>query len=174
MVKGRKELVNVLADVLKQVCQRSDRILGTTNITHMTNFHAMRTPPMSIKSYIKHIEAKCCCSKQVFLLALIYIRRLIRSTSYFIINSRSIHRIIITSIMIGAKFYDEPVISNAYFAYVGDISCKEINILEIEFLFRIRFDLSVQINLYNAYNTFLTLQVQPLEEGDALIWPQES
>jgi len=35
--------------------------------------------------------------------------------------------------MIGAKLFDEPVINNAYFAYVGYISSREINMLEIDF-----------------------------------------
>jgi len=99
--------------------------------------------------------------------ALILIDRLIMSNRYFILNSLSIHRVIITSIMIGAKFFDEPVISNAYFAQVGYLSCREINMLEIDFLFRINFDLTVEANLYDIYSRLLVLHVLAADkEGD--------
>jgi len=133
--------------------------METTNITHVTYFHALRAPQITIKSYLKRIEEKRCCSEQVFVVALIYIDRLVNSNRYFMINSLSIHRVIITSIMIGAKLFDEPVIRNAYFAYVGYLSCQEINMLEIDFLFRINFDLTVEANLYGTYKRLLMLHV---------------
>jgi len=160
----RKELVNVLAGVLNEICNNNDQIIETTNITPVTYFHALKAPEITIKSFLKRIEEKRCCSEQVFVVALIYIDRLLMSNHYFILNSLSVHRVIITSIMIGAKLFDEPVISNAYFAFVGYLSCREINMLEIDFLFRINFDLTVGPSLYDTYSGRLVLHAYATEK----------
>ena len=158
--------MDIFGDVLLKMCKRNDQFMNITNIIPMTRFHALRAPQMTIKAFLKRIEENCCCSEQCFVLALIYIDRLVRNRRYFQVNSLSIHRVIITSIMIGAKFLDEPVISNAYFAQVGCISCKELNMLEIDFLFGINFNLDVDINLYNTYIRRLLPDIQPEEEKD--------
>merc|ERR550534_1517034 len=91
---------------------------------------------------------------------------------YFQVNSLSIHRVIITSIMIGYKFFDEPIFKNIneHFAKVGYITWKEINELESEFLFRINFSLFVNPDLYNTYSRHLLPRIQLQEEKDDSIW----
>ena len=88
-------------------------------------------------------------------------------------NSLSIHRVIITSILIAVKFFDEPIFMNInkHFAKVGYITCKEINRLEIDFLFSINFKLFVHPDFYNAYYQSLLRRIQLQEaEKEGSIW----
>ena len=51
------------------------------------------------------------------MLALIYIDRLIQKDS-FALTALNVHRVLITSVMIAAKFFDDQYYNNAYYAKV--------------------------------------------------------
>jgi len=152
----RNKLVNVLADVLTRLCERNDRLMVKN--TTVTRFHALQPPQITINFYLKRIAQYSNCSEECFVLALIYIDRLIRKNGNFLVNSLNVHRLIITSIMLGAKFFDDQYFNNTYFGKIGGVSCKEINQLEIEFLFMINFNLFVQTDIYKTYNVRLFSQ----------------
>lgn len=154
------------------MCERNDQFIRITNITPLTRFHALQAPEVMIKSLLRRIQEECKCSEQSFVLALIYIDRLIWYDRDFQVNSLSIHRVIITSILIGVKFYDEPIFKkiNKHFAEVGYITPKEIDMLEMDFLFSINFNLFVHPDLYNYYNQRLLPRIQLQEEKEGSIW----
>jgi len=158
----RVKLVDVLSDVLSHLCQRNDRFI--VNPTAVTRFHALRAPQITIKSYIDRIAKYSNCSEECFVLALIYIDRLIKHNGNFLVNSLNVHRLIITSIMLAAKFFDDQYFNNAYFGKVGGVSCKEINLLEIEFVFMINFNLYVETGLFETYNKRLLCHGHPSEK----------
>ena len=54
--------------------------------------------------------------------------------------------------MLAAKFFDDQYFNNAYYAKVGGVKADEMNLLEIEFLFRVNFTLHVTPELYNNYH----------------------
>ena len=84
-------------------------------------------------------------------MALIYIDRLIVKNQNFIANSHCIHRIILMSVMIAAKYYDDFYYNNENWAFVGGIPLTEINKLEIEYLFLLHFDLSIDPDKVRIY-----------------------
>ena len=67
------------------------------------------------------------CSEECFILSLIYVDRLINQNQNLIVNSLCVHRLIITSIMLAAKFFDDQYFNNAYYGKVGGVNCKGIN-----------------------------------------------
>jgi len=155
----RNRLVEVLSDVLTRLCERNDRF--RKNHPAITRFHALRAPWIEIKAYLKRIVKYSNCSEECLVLALIYIDRLIKVNGKFMLNSLNVHRLMITSIMLGAKFFDDKYYNNAHFGKIGGVSCKEINLLEIEFVFMINFDLFVETDLYETYSKRLA-QAQPI------------
>ena len=54
-------------------------------------------------------------------------------------------------------------LSNAYFARVGGISLQEMNRLELDFLFRVGFDLNVPPETFAQYCAMLRLEMLCLE-----------
>jgi len=152
-------LVNVLSDVLCRLCERNDRFI--INHAPVTRFHTLRAPQITVKAYLNRIAKYSICSEECFILALIYIDRLIKYNKNFLVNSLNVHRLIITSIMLAAKFFDDQYFNNAYFGKVGGVSCKEINLLEIEFVFMINFNLYVETEMYETYNKRLMSHAQP-------------
>lgn len=151
----RTKQVEALSYVLMRLCERNNRRISST--TPVTRFHALRPPQISIKDYLKRIAKFSHCSEECFVLALIYIDRLILSNRTFLVNIYNVHRLVIASVMVAAKFFDDEYFNNAHYGRVGGVSCKEVNQLEIEFLFMINFDLLVTNELYTTYDKRLMI-----------------
>ncbi len=62
------------------------------------------------------VVVQAACSGECFVLALVYIDRIIQSNPSFMVNSLNIHRLLITSVMLAAKFFDDQYFNNAYYA----------------------------------------------------------
>jgi len=103
-------IVPVLACVLNQLCLRNDRLPMSQK--GLSKFHALRPPAISIKDYLQRVAKYAACSGECFVLALVYIDRIIQSNPTFVVNSLNIHRLLITSIMLAAKFFDDQYFNN--------------------------------------------------------------
>ena len=87
-------------------------------------------------------------------MALIYIDRLIQRNN-FLLTELNVHRVIVTAILLAAKFFDDAYYNNAYYAKVGGVLVSEMNGLEVDFLFRINFSLHVTPELFAQYRVEL-------------------
>ncbi|RLM80216.1 cyclin-P4-1-like [Panicum miliaceum] len=79
------------------------------------------------------------------------------------VDSYSVHRLLITAVMVAAKFMDDMHFNNAYFARVGSVEVAEMNGLELELLFALRFRLNVTPDTFARYCAAL--------EGEMLVPP---
>ena len=105
----------------------------------MNIFNYKKTPSISIEDYINHIKKYSIASNESYILASIYRNRICKKTP---INSYNIHRLFLTSLVIASKYWDDNYYSNAFYSKVGGISLLEMNDLEMNFLFLIKFNLS--------------------------------
>lgn len=87
-------------------------------------------------------------------MALIYIDRLIQRNN-FLLTELNVHRVIVTAILLAAKFFDDAYYNNAYYAKVGGVLVSEMNGLEVDFLFRINFSLHVTPETFEQYRVEL-------------------
>lgn len=147
----RKAIVQTLGCVLQTLVDSNAEVNNFT----VTKFHASRPPSISVQDYLQRINRYSSCSQEVLILALIYIDNLIKESS-ICLNNLNVHRILITAVMLAAKFFDDQYYNNAYYAKVGGVPREEMNALEIEFLFAIRFSLRVDPKTFNKYQTELT------------------
>ena len=73
------------------------------------------------------------------------------------------HRVVITAVLLAAKFFDDVYYNNAYYGKIGGILVSEMNNLEVDFLFRINFSLHVPSEVFEKYRAELWAQsVQPV------------
>ena len=148
---ARQTMMEVLADVLSRLVEANDQ---RQHRPAVTKFHALRPPSISILDYLTRILRYANCSGECFVLALVYIDRLIRHQN-FVICGLNIHRVIVTSITLAAKFFDDAFYNNVYYAKIGGVPVRELNSLELEFLFLINFTLHVSPLDYYRYQTEL-------------------
>eukprot|EP00518_Triparma_eleuthera_P006256 CAMPEP_0182468322 /NCGR_PEP_ID=MMETSP1319-20130603/15314_1 /TAXON_ID=172717 /ORGANISM="Bolidomonas pacifica, Strain RCC208" /LENGTH=248 /DNA_ID=CAMNT_0024668507 /DNA_START=19 /DNA_END=761 /DNA_ORIENTATION=- len=141
-------VVRVLACVLDKLVAANQHI--AVSQAAVSKFQGLREPGICIHDYLQRICRYSSCSMECFVLALVYIDRLIQRNN-FVLTSLNVHRIIITSVMLAAKFLDDQYFNNAFYARVGGVPCAEINALELEFLFLINFSLYVTTDAYHKY-----------------------
>ena len=76
------------------------------------------------------------------------------------VNSFTIHRVIIVSIVLAFKFNDDSFYDSASYALIGGIPVEELNYLEMEFLKEINFSLLVSCEDYQKYHNELCLHAE--------------
>lgn len=145
--ESAKKVVQVIASVLQQIVEANDDLPATS---FNSRFRALKAPSISVKSYLERIARYANCSGECFVLALVYMDRLIQR-SYCVITSLSVHRILITSVMLAVKFFDDHYYPNSYYAKIGGVSTNEMNLLELEFLRFVSFSLYVDPREYEEY-----------------------
>lgn len=146
-------LVKVLAAVLERLVN-SNKSTAISDPGQLTKFHALKAPGIGVEAYLERIHNYASCSNECFILALIYVDRLIERNN-FLLTELNVHRVIITAILLAAKFFDDAYYNNAYYAKVGGVLVTELNGLEVDFLFRINFSLHVQPEVFEKYKAEL-------------------
>lgn len=159
-----ESVVRVLAAVLERLVG-ANSLLAQTDPGKVTKFHALKAPGIGIHQYLERIHKYASCSTECFVLALIYIDRLIQRNN-FLLTDLNVHRVVITAVLLAAKFFDDAYYNNAYYAKVGGVLISEMNSLEVEFLFRINFSLHVDSDVFQKYRAELAVHAgenqQPL------------
>jgi len=145
--RSSDELVQAIAAWLDTVVARYDAQEQITPST-ITVFHAQSTPDISVYDYILRINKYGNFSKSVLVAALVYIDRVLEDNPEIVMTSRTIHRLLITSVLVSAKFNDDIHLGNGAFAQIGGIRNAELNRLEVNFLKLCRFTLVVSEELY--------------------------
>ncbi|XP_006654367.1 cyclin-P3-1 [Oryza brachyantha] len=141
----------LLATYLDRVVQKNEDLLDSNEIKNSsTIFHGQRAPDLSIKLYAERIFKYSECSPSCFVLALIYMERYLQQPHVYM-TSLSVHRLLITSVVVAAKFTDDAFFNNAFYARVGGISTVEMNRLELDLLFNLDFRLKVDLDTFGSY-----------------------
>ncbi|KAL0487506.1 cyclin kinase regulator CYCU4 [Acrasis kona] len=153
---GPEDFISVFADLLEAIVENGD----LTQRQDMTVFHNAVPPAISIHNYLQRILKFTLCSSVCYLISMVYLDRIVKLNPSFTISSKSIHRLILTSVMTAAKFFDEKFINNAYFAKVGGVTIAEMNNLEKEFLNMIGFSLHVSPSVFAQYRKELFFDAQ--------------
>lgn len=154
----------VAAALTKMIEMRSTPSLSVSQLglQKATRFDSAYVPDISIESYLERISKYSKASASVLLLAFVYIDR-IRTSENFILTRLNVHRIFITAVLLATKFYDDEVFKNAFYASLGGVTVKELNILEIDLLNMLKFSLVVSVETYDQYIDFL-LDQQRIDE----------
>jgi len=150
MDRRRRIQLEILSDVLDSLCEQSLG-LGISNIP-VTLFHSYRLPKITVRAYLKRLARFPNCSEECFIIALIYIERLMSTNKNFFVNYNNVHRLIAASVMVATKYFDDQYFHKVYFCRLGGISCKEFYQLEKEFLTMLDFDLHVKNELFMAWD----------------------
>lgn len=152
-------VLSLLSSYLEKSVQSNEKLMETTKIKEaVTIFHGSKAPALGIQQYINRIFKYSCCSPSCFVVAQIYVDRFVQRTNVQL-TSLNVHRLLITSVMVAAKFIDDAFFNNAYYAKVGGVSTAEINKLEMKFLFSLDFRLNVSLQTFGIYCSQLEKEV---------------
>lgn len=114
-----------IVGVLSRVLHRLIDINRTSFVVPIgpSHFDSSSCPPISILAYLARIQKYAKCSDACFVVALIYIDRLIELRN-IVLTSLNVHRIIITSVLLASKSLDDLPFNNAFYARLGGVPPK--------------------------------------------------
>ncbi|KAG9454427.1 hypothetical protein H6P81_007331 [Aristolochia fimbriata] len=148
------KVISFLSALLQRVADSNDAVRRMEQ-QKISVFHGLTRPTISIHSYLGRIFKYANCSPSCFVVAYVYLDRFVQRQPSLPINSFNVHRLLITSVMVAAKFMDDMYYNNAYYAKVGGISTAEMNFLEVDFLFGLSFHLNVTPATFHSYCNYL-------------------
>ena len=149
-------------DIIKQPGPAADDVEGDELLTAMaiclTDLVSLvnkgsEQPPSSVNllNFMLRIRRYGKCGDACFLVALVYLDRIVNSSG-FVLTPQNVHRVMLTAVMIAAKFHEDHFYNNAFFAKLGELTLWEMNSSEIELLQQLHFSLVVTSDLYNKYH----------------------
>eukprot|EP00928_Gymnodinium_smaydae_P002854 TRINITY_DN11043_c0_g1_i2.p1 TRINITY_DN11043_c0_g1~~TRINITY_DN11043_c0_g1_i2.p1 ORF type:complete len:329 (+),score=53.86 TRINITY_DN11043_c0_g1_i2:57-1043(+) len=121
-----------------------------------TVFHSVYLPRVTILSYMSRLHCFFKCSDSCFISALIYIERLCKKHAVIVVNEYSVHRMMLTGLVVASKFHDDRYFKNEYYAKVGGITMTELNTLERTLLKLLNWDLHISPQEYDKYRVLLS------------------
>jgi len=144
------KLVPVLAYFVTLLVKRNDKISKEGKNVGFDVFNSLSPPEITIEAYLRRIIKYTTCSPECFLMAFSYIDQIIIKHN-IMLDSLNVHRLILTSILIAAKLYDDTTYNNKYFSHVGGVPLKELNSMEYSFLVLMDFEMNLPIEKYDQY-----------------------
>lgn len=122
------------------------------NYGTLTVFDAQAIPQISIQDYLLRIMSYSRATSRNMVMCLCYIDQLSNDQNWPIILSRyNIHRLLVVSMMVSCKFYEDYYIDNESWATIAGMSLQEINRLERKFLTYIGFEINTKLDWFLNY-----------------------
>lgn len=104
--KVMNKLLAYLSSLLQRVAESNDDN-PRFHMQKISAFHGLTRPTISIQSYLERIFKYANCSPSCYVVAYVYLERFTQQQPALSINSFNVHRLLITSVMIAAKFMDD-------------------------------------------------------------------
>lgn len=105
----------------------------------LTRFHSKVPPSISVFDYLIRLTKYSSLEPCVLLTAVYYIDLLTSVYPDFNLNSLTVHRYLITATTVASKGLCDSFCTNSHYAKVGGIRTQELNVLESDFLERVRY-----------------------------------
>eukprot|EP00181_Compsopogon_caeruleus_P001350 CAMPEP_0184679998 /NCGR_PEP_ID=MMETSP0312-20130426/2862_1 /TAXON_ID=31354 /ORGANISM="Compsopogon coeruleus, Strain SAG 36.94" /LENGTH=241 /DNA_ID=CAMNT_0027129805 /DNA_START=578 /DNA_END=1303 /DNA_ORIENTATION=+ len=121
-----------------------ERVAGQS----FAGFYGAYRQRFALQDYITRLVHHTRCSDSAFIVALLYLRRVLTATPQLRVTSHSVHRLYMTSLVVAVKYLDDEVYANHYYAMVGGMTLAELNRLELELLVLLGFDCSVDPDIF--------------------------
>jgi hypothetical protein len=100
------KLIAFLSSLLKRVAESND-INQQLLRQKISVFQGLTRPNISIQNYLERIFKYANCSPSCIIVAYVYLDRFTQKQPSLSINSFNVHRLLITSVMVAAKFMDD-------------------------------------------------------------------
>ncbi|KAK6514455.1 hypothetical protein TWF281_004655 [Arthrobotrys megalospora] len=147
------DLVVLISDMLNQLVSLNDGIPLTQG--GLTRFHSRAPPTITITDYLHRIALHTTLEPSTLLSMVYYIDLLSNHYPAFTISSLTVHRFLITAATVSSKGLCDSFCTNTFYARVGGISLRELNVLELEFLNRVGWRIVPQAEVLREYYTSL-------------------
>ncbi|KAJ5240039.1 hypothetical protein N7468_004658 [Penicillium chermesinum] len=133
------DLVRLISSMLMELVQINDR----TSLPQgqQTRFHSRSPPQISVHDYLQRLTTHAKLPPAILLTIVYYLDRLCALYPAFTVSNLSIHRFLIVSATVASKGLSDQFWTNKTYARIGGISTTELAMLELEFLFKVNWQI---------------------------------
>lgn len=135
-----------------------------------TAFHARHLPTISVQAYLARIFRYAPCSAECFITSLLYIKKVLDVKGLAFLQNTTVHRLLIAAVLLSSKYLDDIYYNNKFYAKIGGISSQEMNRLELDMLFSLGFDLSVDKEQFEEFVSLLRAFVPTAPIELSILW----
>lgn len=136
---SRTHLVILISRMLSFLIQINDSNSKDTRDIELTRFHSRTAPSIGVYQYLIRLTKYSSLEPAVLLAAVYYIDLLSAVYPQFTLNSLTVHRFLLTATTVASKGLCDSFCTNTHYSKVGGVQCSELNILENEFLERVKY-----------------------------------
>lgn len=126
LAEGRGVITGLSVDIA--------RVISESKSGMTTRFDCVYPPEVSVRDYLARLYDHMRCSPECYVLSMIYMNRFVEMNPDLALSATNIHRLLLTTVVIAAKFFDDSYCANKYYARIGGLTTKELNSLESNFL----------------------------------------
>ncbi|KAM5490335.1 hypothetical protein MaudMau93_002533 [Microsporum audouinii] len=141
---------------------------GSSSYTPTSLLELEFAPSPGFKKWVTTVLTTTQVSKNVILLALLFIYRLKKFNPAVRGKRGSEFRLMTIALMMGNKFLDDNTYTNKTWAEVSGISVQEIHVMEVEFLSNVRYNLFVTKEEWNQWLAKLSVFSSYFEKASRL------
>lgn len=167
-----KALIRILTLLLHSRCRMNERACSKPRQTYRTTeypdgssslFHSVHVPSISLCTYVSHFVKELNVAPSVYAAAFVYLDRVASEDCMLSLTYLNVHRLFTTAVTLAVKFVEDDSFSNTFLGRLGGIpSTLEINLLELQFLRRLRWNCFVSKATYITYVQYILSKHLPI------------
>jgi len=161
-VENRELLRRMAADLAQLAAEREGPRMETDSKgrpfvrvdgVYMKLQHCVDPAVLSPETYIERIFNFFGCGPEVYIIALVYITRVLTRDRAFVMAGRDVNRLLLASIMLALKWHmdESEQLSDKEYARIGGVRIEELRQLEAHFVKRLDWELYVSNSEYANY-----------------------
>ena len=151
------ELIKAIAKTLTMILDENEKLPDFKEIVKKQSklcFSSKSIPEISLYDYLIRIQTYAHLERNTLIATLIYIDRLCIigkiSLTYY-----NIHKILFAAILVSIKYNEDLFYNNKYYAEIGGILLKELNLIEHTFIELCNCKLYISYDVYEKYSNYL-------------------
>lgn len=152
-----------VGSVLKTLVESRDQLASSLPQLGVSPFHSAVAPDISIDWYFVLLCVNSGLQEEQAVVVLILIDRLCNSAFIqqrpVMLNSLTAHRIVLSTVLVCTKFYNDIYYSNSDIATISGVLLEELNLIEIHFLELIGYQVYVSTEELAHYEAGLACHV---------------
>eukprot|EP00742_Colponemidia_sp_Colp-10_P004219 GILJ01004501.1.p1 GENE.GILJ01004501.1~~GILJ01004501.1.p1 ORF type:complete len:221 (-),score=22.83 GILJ01004501.1:344-1006(-) len=153
-----QQAISLVSNLLDAAHDMNERLRQRGPIqVDRTPFHASRIPKMLVPDYIERLTTYLKFSPEVLLIAAYYIQKVTAGAEGFRpvgdldVTAYTVHRLLITSVLIASKLFEDVFFSNEFYAEVGGLTTAELNVLELDMFKRLSFTAYIRVDEFQRF-----------------------
>ena len=146
-----EEIISFISSYLSSLIVKNKLMKKTQSKGKCEPFYNKVIPALSLKDYLIRIMKYTEAEKDILIVAFLYILKLIKKEN-FIIGINNIYILLLSSVILAKKTFEDYNYKNSYYCQIGGISLSKLNLAEYSLFARIDFELNIKLeDIDNVY-----------------------